>query len=178
MVVLILLSILAVPEVRERLSDFSWPPPNVRLAILPVEGAANRADVGGGMLQDVSDRIRQMTSRHRGVAVIPPLEIQEKHILTSEQARDVLHATHVLQIKLNSEGEELVAQGEVIDLATQAPLREFTGRYSPATVGNLPAALAGAVSLALGLHGPATPDTICIASDTGLRHRALPAPQG
>ena len=157
---LILLSVLAVPQVREWLSDLFWPPPNVRLAILPVEGDAKVADISGGILQDVSDRIRQMTSRHRRVVVIPPLEIQEKHILTSEQARDVLHATHVLQIKLKSEGDELVAQGEVIDLATQATLREFTGRYSPATVGNMPAAFAGAVSLALGLHGPATPETI------------------
>ncbi len=130
-----IVAVLAVPQVREWLSDLFWPPPNVRLAILPVEGAANGADISGGILQDVSDRIRQMTSRHRRVVVIPPLEVQEKHILTSEQARDVLHATHVLQIKLKSEGEELVAQGEVIDLATQAPLREFTGRYSPATVG-------------------------------------------
>ena len=157
---LIFLSVLAVPQVREWLSDSFWPPPNVRLAILPVEGAANAADISGGILQDVSDRIRQMTSKHRRVAVIPPLEVQEKHVLTSEQARDVLHATHVLQVKLKSEGEELVAQGAVIDLATQAPLREFTGRYSPATVGNLPAAFAGAVSLALGLHGPATPEMI------------------
>ncbi len=157
---LILLSVLAVPRVREWLSDLFWPPPNVRLAILPVEGGANGADISGGILQDVSDRIRQMTSKHRRVVVIPPLEVQEKHILTAEQARDVLHATHVLQIKLKSEGEELAAQGAVIDLATQAPLREFTGRYSPATVGNMPAALAGAVSLALGLHGPAIPETI------------------
>jgi len=157
---LILLSVLAVPQVREWLSDLFWPAPNVRLAILPVEGAANAANISGGILQDVSDRIRQMTSRHRRVVVIPPLDVQEKHILTSEQARDVLHATHVLQIKVKSEGDELVTQGEVIDLATQAPLREFTGRYSPATVGNMPAAFAGAVSMALGLHGPATPETI------------------
>ena len=157
---LILLSVLAVPQVREWLSDLFWPPPNVRLAILPVEGTANGADISGGILQDVSDRIRQMTSRHRRVVVIPPLEVQEKHVLTSEQARDVLHATHVLQLKLKSEGDELVAQGAVIDLATQAPLREFIGRYSPATVGNIPAALAGAVSMGLELHGPATPETI------------------
>ena len=157
---LVLLSVLVVPRVREWLSDLFWPPPNVRLAILPAEGGANGAGISGGMLQDVSDRIGQMTSKHRRVVVIPPLEVQEKHILTSEQARDVLHATHVLQIKLKSEGEELAAQGAVIDLATQAPLREFTGRYSPATVGNMPAAFAGAVSLALGLHSPATPETI------------------
>ncbi len=157
---LILLSVLAVPQVREWLSDLFWPPPNVRLAILPVEGTANGADISGGILQDVSDRIRQMTSRHRRVVVIPPLEVQEKHVLTSEQARDVLHATHVLQIKLKSEGDELVAQGAVIDLATQAPLREFIGRYSPATVGNIPAAFAGAVSLGLELHGPATTESI------------------
>src|SRR6202012_5421158 len=52
---------LAIPQVREWLGNHLWPPPNVRLAILPVEGAVKAADISGGILQDVSDRIRQMT---------------------------------------------------------------------------------------------------------------------
>ncbi|MCU1247795.1 MAG: serine/threonine protein kinase with repeat, partial [Edaphobacter sp.] len=53
----LILAALAMPQPREWLSDRLWPPPNVRLAILPFEGATNSADIGGGVLQDVSDRI-------------------------------------------------------------------------------------------------------------------------
>ena len=148
---------LAMPQPREWLSDRFWPPPNVRLAILPLEGTTNSADIGGGVLQDVSDRIRHMSSGSRTVVVIPPSEILDKHIHTPDQAREVLHATHALQTRVNHEGDDLVAQGTVIDLSTQTPLREFAGRYSPATIGTMPAAFAGAVSIALQLHGPVTP---------------------
>jgi len=161
---LLVVSVLATPQVREWVSDSIWPPPNVRLAILPFEGATNGEDLQVGVLQDVSDRIRRMTSGRRSVVVIPPSELADKRIQTPDQARDVLHATHVLQTRLKNEGGELVAQGEVIDLATKASLREFTGRYSPDTIGTMPAAFAGSVSLALGLHGPATPETLSSAA--------------
>ena len=141
-----------------------WPPPNVRLAILPFEGATNGEDMHAGVLQDISDRIRHMTSGRRSLVVISPSELADKQIQTPDQARDVLHATHVLQTKLKNEDGELVAHGEVIDLATKTSLREFTGRYSPDTVGTMPAAFAGSVSLALGLHGPATAETLSAAA--------------
>ena len=157
---LLILSPLPVPQVRHWLSDRIWPPPNVRLAVLPFEDDTKAADLSRGILQDVSDRVRQMTSGRRSVAVIPPLEAQDKHVLTSQQARDVLHATHVLQVKLKNDGNDVLAECQLIDLATNTPLREFTGRYSPATLGTMPSALAGAASLALGLHGPATPEAI------------------
>jgi serine/threonine protein kinase/tetratricopeptide (TPR) repeat protein len=155
---------LAMPQPREWMSDRFWPPPNVRLAVLPLETPTNTADIGGGVLLDVSDRIRRMSSGHRTVVVIPPSEILDKHIHTADQAREVLHATHALQTRVNHEGDDLVAQGTVIDLSTQTPLREFAGRYSAATIGTMPAAFAGAVSIALGLHGPVTPDTLSSAA--------------
>ena len=155
---------LAVPQVREWLTERLWPAPNVRLAILPFEGAVNSADMSGGVLQDVSERIRHMSSERRSVVVISPTEILDKHILTSNQARDVLHATHVLQVKVKHDGEDLEAQCEVIDVTTQTPLRQFAGRYSPATVGTMPSALAGAVSVALRLHGPAAPESLSSAA--------------
>ena len=160
----LIVAALAMPQVREPLSERLWPPPNVRLAILPYEGATNTADIGGGVLQDVSDRIRRMSSGRRTVVVIPPSEIFDKHIHTADQAREVLHATHALQTKVKHEGDEFVAQGAVIDLSTRTPLREFGGRYSPATIGTMPAAFAGAVSVALRLHGPVTPDVLSSAA--------------
>jgi serine/threonine protein kinase/tetratricopeptide (TPR) repeat protein len=169
---LLLVAPLAIPEVREWVRDQIWLPPNVRLAILPFEGATNGADASGGVLQDVSERIRHMSSRRRTVVVISPSELWDKRFLTSDQARDALHATHVLLVKLKHEGEEVVAQCGIIDLATGTPLREFAGRYTSATIGTMPAALAGAASLALGLHGPAVPETLSPAA-TPAYDRAL-----
>jgi tetratricopeptide (TPR) repeat protein len=69
-----------------------------------------------------------------------------------------------LQTRIKHEGDDFVAQGTVIDLSTQTPLGDFAGRYSPATIGTMPAAFAGAVSVALRLHGPLTPDIISSAA--------------
>jgi serine/threonine protein kinase/tetratricopeptide (TPR) repeat protein len=160
---LIILVLLA-PPVRGRLTELIWPPPNIRLAILPMEGRTNSTDIGAGVLQDVSDRIKQMSSEHRTVVVISPSEIRDKQIHTADQAQGVLHATHALQTRIEHEGDGVVAKASVIDLATRVPLREFSGRYSPITIGNMPAALASTVSATLGLHGPAIPDVLSTAA--------------
>ncbi len=167
---LLIVAALAIRPVRERLHDLIWPPPNVRLAILPLEGATNAADIGEGVLQDVSDRIGRMSSGLRNVVVIPPSEMLDKQVHTAEQARDVLHATHALQTTVKNDGGEIVTDGAVIDLATKTRLREFSGRYSPATVGALPAALAGTVSVALRLRGPASPEVISAAATPAYDH--------
>jgi tetratricopeptide (TPR) repeat protein len=152
------------PPVRGRLTELIWPPPNIRLAILPMEGRTNSTDIGAGVVQDVSDRIKQMSSEHRTIVVIPPSEIRDRQIHTADQAQEVLHATHALQTRIEHEGDEVVAKASVIDLATGMPLREFSGRYSPVTIGNMPAALASTVSATLGLHGPAIPDVLSTAA--------------
>lgn len=159
-VAVVILAVLATPQARKWLTDRFWPPPNVRLAVLPVQGAVKRADIGGGVLQDVSDRIRRMSSGHRTVVVIPPSEVLDRQVHTPEQARDVLHATHALVTTVRNEGDESVVEGTVVELTTGTHLREFSGRYSPATIGAVPAALAGAVSAALWLQAPATPDVL------------------
>jgi serine/threonine protein kinase/tetratricopeptide (TPR) repeat protein len=163
-IALLIVAALAMPQTRQWLGDRFWPPPNVRLAVLPFEGATNSPEIGRGVLQDVSDRVRRMSSGRRTVVVIPPSEILDKRIHTPEQAREVLHATHALQTSVKQEGDDFVAQGTVIDLSTQTPLREFAGRYSSATIGTMPAAFAGTVSMALQLHGPVTPDSLSSAA--------------
>jgi tetratricopeptide (TPR) repeat protein len=51
-------------------------------------------------------------------------------------------------------------EGSVIDLATQVHLRDFSARYSEATIGAFPSALAGEVSLALHMHTAAAPEAL------------------
>jgi eukaryotic-like serine/threonine-protein kinase len=147
-------------SVRELVVDFFWPGPNVRLAVLPLEGSMDSAAVGGGVLQDVSERVGHLRSGHRTVVVIPPSQSQSNKVQTPEQAKNVLHATHALETSLRREGDDYVVEGSVIDLATQAHLRSFSTRYSKATVGALPSALAGEVSLALRLRTAAVPETL------------------
>jgi serine/threonine protein kinase/tetratricopeptide (TPR) repeat protein len=157
---LVVCTCLAMPQVRGWLRDLLWPPPNVRLAILPSEGPADTAAMAGGVLQDVSDRIGHLRSGKRTVAVISPSEVVSNNIRTPEQASQVLHATHALQVKMHHEGNDLALQASVIDLGTHVPVRQLSGRYSPATVGSMPEALAGAVSAALRLRGTAAAETL------------------
>jgi eukaryotic-like serine/threonine-protein kinase len=158
--VMLVASSFVVPQVRGWLRDLIWPPPSVRLAVLPPEGPADTAVTAGGVLQDVSDRIGHLRSGRQTVAVISPADAASNHVQTPEQASQVLHATHALQTEVHREGDDLALQASVIDLSTHVPVRQFSGRYSPATVGSMPEALAGAISAALRLHGSAVVETL------------------
>jgi tetratricopeptide (TPR) repeat protein len=142
-------------SVRESVVDVFWPQSNVRLAVLPLDGSIDSPAIAG-VLQDVSERVGHLRSGRRTVVVIPPSQAQSNKVQTPEQAKKALHATHALQIAVHREGDEFVAKGSVLDLTTQTSLRQFSGRYSSTTVGNMPAALTGEVSLALRLRGGAT----------------------
>jgi eukaryotic-like serine/threonine-protein kinase len=158
--VLVVSASLAPPQVRGWLRDLIWPPPNVRLAVLPSEGPPDTAAMAGGVLQDVSERIAHLRSGRQTVAVISPSEAVSNHVQSPEQANQILHATHALEIKVRREGDELALQASVIDLSTHVPLRLLSGRYSSATVGSMPEALAGAVSAALRLRGTPSAGTL------------------
>jgi serine/threonine protein kinase/Flp pilus assembly protein TadD len=142
------------PAIRERVIDL-FMPANMRLAILPFRGPAEATVIGKGALEDTSDRLRHMNVARRMLVVIPPTGELENSVRTPEQAEKVLHATHALQTSLRREGDDYVVEGSVIDLGTKAHLRDFSNRYSKASIGAFPSALAGEVSLALRLHGAA-----------------------
>src|SRR6266566_561717 len=148
-----------VPPIRERVIEL-FMPGHVRLAILPFQGPTEATVVGQGVLQDVSDRLRHLRSAGRTLVVIPPSGELENSVRTPEQANRVLHATHALQTSLRREGDDYIVDGAVIDLTTQAHLRDFSNRYSEATIGALPSALANDVSLALHLRTAAVPESL------------------
>jgi serine/threonine protein kinase/tetratricopeptide (TPR) repeat protein len=168
---LLLLSTLLFPQIRERVHDQFFIPPSVRLVVLPASAADATAVLSGGALQDAADRISHLKSGQRTVAVIPPAKASEMQIRTPEQAQRVLHATHALETSVRSDGQDLVVRGSVIDLQTQAKIREFSARYSPETKGALAGALAGAVSDALNLRG--SPSEAISASATEPYDRGL-----
>jgi serine/threonine protein kinase/tetratricopeptide (TPR) repeat protein len=128
-------------------------PPNVRLAILPLDAAPEAAVTGGGALQEASERIRRLQGASSTLVVIAPTDALNQGIHNPNQAREILHATHALQTALRREGDQWLVHGAVLNLDTKAQVREFSGRYTAATLANLPIALAGTVSAALRLRG-------------------------
>src|SRR5271165_3851273 len=163
---LLALTSLVSSPVRSWLHDQIWPPPGVRLVVLPPSGSDPTAVTSGGVLEDVADRISHLRSGSRSVAVIPPGKARDLQVQTPEQAQKVLHATHALQIQTLREGENILVKGAVVDLDTQTHVRDFSYRYSAKTVGALAGALAGEVSAGLSLRGSSVVDTVSAAAAT------------
>jgi eukaryotic-like serine/threonine-protein kinase len=151
---LVLAGALSVPQFRHWLVDIIWPPPSVRLAVLPPDAASDPA-IAPGVLQDVAERVSHLRSGRRTVVVIPPSEVANNKVSSIQQAKDVLHATHALQTTIHREGDQFITSASVVDLDTRAHVRDFSGRYAAQSVGALPVALTGLVSLGLQLKGTA-----------------------
>ena len=145
---------------------------SVRLVILPFDESFEAGALWGGVLQDVTDRIRQYRKDTRAVVVIPPDELLATGVRNAEEAARTFRATHVLEVRFLQEQPGWIVEAWVRDLTTRTCLREFTGRYSPSDVGTLPSALTGHVSVALHLRGPARVDVTSIAA-TPLYDQAL-----
>jgi eukaryotic-like serine/threonine-protein kinase len=175
-VALLIIAILAVvtliPSLRQRVVEFIWPP-NVRLAVLPFDGPKDLAAIGGGALQEVSDRVQLLPSERRwplsklsrSVAVIPPSRIASAHAETPLKAREVLHATHALKVSLQSEGDKLSAHAAVIDLSSQLPVKELSVQYPQSDAGAMPAALTHFVALAFNLRESSSEDKLSPAAE-------------
>jgi tetratricopeptide (TPR) repeat protein len=141
----------SIPAVRDPVLQ-QFRPAKVRIAILPAEGSAETVALGQEVVQSVGQRITQFSSGGAKVAVVSTAVMLRKGVHTAGQAKEVSHATHVLQLTLHRDGQEIEAKASVIELSSQSHLREFTGHYSPQTVQDIPKALAGLVSFALQLH--------------------------
>jgi tetratricopeptide (TPR) repeat protein len=147
------------PAVREPILEHLRPA-NVRLAILPPAGPEDTTAIGSQVLQNVSERVQRLRSGGAMAAVTSSADMLNRNVHTVEQAREVLHATHVLQMTLRRDGDELEVKASVIELATQAHLREFSARYTPEIAVDMPKALAGVVSSALRLRGDTASEVI------------------
>ena len=134
-------------------------PPHVRLAILPAQGTGIAAAIADVALNDVADRLAPT------LVVMRPEQIARAEAHTPDEARRGLNATHALQLAVRQEGGTVVAHATVIDLTTQTPLEEMTGRYAASNASDLSTALTGAVSKALKLRG-ATEEPISAAAAT------------
>jgi tetratricopeptide (TPR) repeat protein len=135
-------------------------PPNVRLAILPVQAPEDLAQLGGGILGDVAERVKHLQGKAATIRVMALSDVRAGNVSTPEKAGNVLHATHALQLKLRHEGSDIVVEQSLVELAHQTQVDNFSARYSQQMVGDIPSALTGAISSALHLRRPERSDVI------------------
>jgi len=139
-------------------------PPDVRLAILPVQAPQDLAQLSNGILSDVTERVKRLQKKAATISVMPPSEVAGGLVSSPEQAGQILHATHALQLKLSREGSDIVVEQFLIELAHQTRVGDFSNRYSPQTVVDIPAALTGAISSTLHFPRPERSDEIASAA--------------
>jgi eukaryotic-like serine/threonine-protein kinase len=161
---------------------FLWPTiydhlhPSIRLAILPPQAPPDLAQFSGGMLSDVAEQVKRLQRKAVTISVMPPSEVAEARVSTPEQAAQVLHATHALQLRFSRHGTDIVVEQSLVELAHQTQVSHFSDRYSPQMVGDIPSALTGAISSTLHLARPAHSDEISpsatVAYDRGLSYLA------
>ena len=152
-----------IPPLRQWVAEMIWPP-NVRLAVMPYDGPKELAAIGSGALQETAERIQQLPSSRRTVAVISPSRLVAAHADTPEKARDVLHATHALKVTVHPEGGELLVRASVIDLSSHITVKELSVRYTQSDIGAMPGALTGLAAGAFKLEEPASEDKVSAAA--------------
>src|SRR5437660_809442 len=127
----------------------------------PVYGeSTDHEAIGNGALNDVADRLLHRQSSAPTLDVISATESLNHSVYNPEQARQILNATHVLQITLRRDGAKLIVQGRITDLATQTLLHEISGSYSAEDPRDFIAAITGAISKTLRLHGIAAAEVL------------------
>jgi serine/threonine protein kinase/tetratricopeptide (TPR) repeat protein len=133
---------------------------DISLAILPVRAAGDLQRIGEGVLHDVTQRLARVPKGKPKFLLIPLATAQNKNVNSLEQAASHLHATHVLQLELHRDGNGVAIKAAVVDLKSQAHVRDYSGRFSEADLGDLPGGLTGAITASLHLKHKAAPESI------------------
>ena len=146
---------------------FLWQPiyeyfraPDISLAILPVLGSGDLQHVGEGVLHDVTERLAREPKDKPKFLLIPLATVQNKGVRSPDQAQSLLHATHVLQLELHRDGDGVAVEAAVVDLKSQAHVRDYSGHFSASDLGDLPGGLTGAITASLRLKRAAAPESI------------------
>jgi serine/threonine-protein kinase len=145
----------AAPQIYEYLR-----PAEISLAILPVQSPEDLQRTGEGVLRDVTERLAREPKGKPKFQVIPLATAQNKGVSGREQAERLLHATHVLQLELHRDGNGVAVDAAVVDLKSQAHVRDYSGHFSEDDLGDLTGGLTGTVTASLHLKRAAAPESI------------------
>src|ERR1700753_121819 len=109
------------------------------------------------ILNDVAHNLRQDTGDAAKLLVLSPAQVQAKGVADLQQAKRVLHATHVLEVKTDRNGDEISVNAAIIKTDTGSPMRNYSAHFTASELHDLPGSLAGLISTALHLPHVARP---------------------
>jgi eukaryotic-like serine/threonine-protein kinase len=135
-------------------------PPDVSLAVLPVQSTEDLQSFGEGVLRDVTERLSRQPKGKPKFLLLSAALAEKQGVHTSEQAGSLLHATHALEVKLSRGSDGINVEAAVVDAKTRAHVRDYSGHLAEADLGVLPGGLAGLVSASLHLPRAATPEAV------------------
>ncbi len=111
-------------------------------------------------MHDVTERLGAQPNGKPKFRLISPDAAAKKGVATLGQAESILHATHALQLELHRDGNAVAAEAAVVDLKSQAHVRDYSGHFSADDLGDLPGGLTGAITASLRLKRAAAPESI------------------
>jgi eukaryotic-like serine/threonine-protein kinase len=155
-VVLLAAGALAAPQIYEY-----FRPADINLAILPVNYSGDLPqNIIQNVVRGVAERLAREPMGKPKFHLIPLATVQNKGVSSLEQAGKLLHATHVLQLELHRDGNGVAVDAAVVDLKSQAHVRDYSEHFSEDDLGDLPGGLTGAVTASLRLKRAAAPESI------------------
>lgn len=134
---------------RERI----WPPPLVRLAVLPFDGSAQDPAVdlaARGVVYDLAKRLESLGSASQRLVVIP-VEDSFNYQVNPATATARLGATHILSGTLEARSPGFMLHAAITDTHTGVTLQHFDGEFRATDLAMLPTSLAGVVTAAFHL---------------------------
>jgi tetratricopeptide (TPR) repeat protein/TolB-like protein len=128
------------------------PKESVRLAMLPFETDQNTAKLAEGLLHDTVDQLSRLKGNARTkFTVVPVADTLRKRADTTEKARALLGATHVLRATLNQSNGNIDLHAYVTEARSGVNRKDWTAKYASGQLRYAPVALAGLVTETLRL---------------------------
>jgi TolB-like protein len=128
------------------------PAQSVVLAMLPFESGHDTATVAESVFRETERQLSHLQGNTlTKLTVIPASKTQGRHVETTEKARSLLGATHVLRGSLEKEKERVILHAYLADLRTRVNAKEWKAEYAPAELRYVPVALAGMITETLHL---------------------------
>jgi tetratricopeptide (TPR) repeat protein len=123
------------------------PHESVRLAMLPLEADEGPAGVAASLSRDTSSQLARLSGGRRVKLTVLPLDDSLRAKADStDRARKMLRATHVLHGRLAKDRDSFVLQVSLADVRNGGKQTDWKAGYAPDEVRYAPVALAGFVA--------------------------------
>ena len=118
------------------------PEKQVTLAVLPFETDRVPAAVAGKLYSDVAATVGHLRGNSdTGLSLISPEDVRRRQVDTLDEAKTLLHATHVLRGTLKAEKDRFVLRAYLTDLNSGVNTKDWSAEYASGEPFNYPQVL-------------------------------------